>query len=104
MQPIKKMKTPSGVRDFSVCNNSHIFLLVVYDTIRIYDGDILSPLHTIKLDSTPRSSKISQCGKYFYIHDSNNTIYLYDTRTATIIQHIFGVPVSTKNIRFSKNS
>jgi DNA-binding beta-propeller fold protein YncE len=104
MQPIRKMKSPSGVRDLSVCKNSHLLLLVVYDTVRLYDSDLLSPIHTIKLESTPRSAKISQCGKYFYIHDSNNTIYLYDTRTATIIQQIYGVPISAKSIRFSKNS
>lgn len=72
--------------------------------VRIYDSDIKNPIHTIKLDSTPRSAKISQCGKYFYIHDSNNIINLYDTRSGIILQTIYGAPISTKTIKFSKNS
>lgn len=76
----------------------------MYDTVRIYDTDLQNPIHTIKLDSTPRSAKISQCGKYFYIHDNNNTIQLYDTRNCIILQLIYGVPISTKAIKFSKNS
>lgn len=104
MEPFRKMKAPSGIRDFSVCQNERIILAVVYDTVRIYDTDLHTPIHTIKLDSTPRSTKLSQCGKYFYVHDSNNIIYLYDTKSCTIIQQIIGAPVSTKAIRFSKNS
>lgn len=103
-EPLNKMKAPSGTRDFSVCKNEKIFLVVVYDTVRVYQVDLQSPIISIKLDSTPRSAKLSHCGKYFFIHDSNNVIYLYDTRSGTVVQQILGVPLSIKTIKFSGNS
>ena len=45
-----------------------------------------------------------QSGKYFFIHNSNNDIYLYDSKTGTIIEKIFGAPYSTKIVKFSGNS
>lgn len=87
-----------------MCSNSKIFLAAIYDTIKIYDTDFQTPIVAIKLDSTPRSSKLSQCGKYFYVHDSSDNIYLYDTKYGILIQKVLGVPISIKSIRFSKNS
>lgn len=39
-QPLLKMKAPSGLREFSVCQNPRIFLASIYDTVRIYDTDL----------------------------------------------------------------
>jgi WD40 repeat protein len=98
-----KAKAPSGMRDFSVCRNEFIFLALVYDTVHIYSTDFFTPLLTVRLDSIPRSAKISTCGKYFFVHDFSNIISLYDIRSGVLIQQIFGAPPSTKTIKFSKN-
>lgn len=98
------MRAPSGLKDFSVCSNQLLFLAVIYDTIQLYDTDLKSPINSIKLTSAPRSAKLSQCGKYFYVHDSNNIIYIYDTRTCMVMQQVGSVPVATKSIRFCRSS
>lgn len=104
LQPLRKLKAASGVRDFCVCNKERILLAVVYDIIKIYDVFLGCPILSIKLDSSPRFIKLAPNGSYFAVHESNNLITLYSTADGSILQKICDVPPSVKNIRFSQNS
>jgi hypothetical protein len=61
------------------------------------------PIHTIKEDVPAKSSHLCKSGKYFFIHFSNNDIFLYDTVTGSKVQKIIGAPYSTRIVRFSGN-
>lgn len=79
LQPKRRMKSASGVRDFSVCSNERILLAVVYDIIRIYDVYLGAPILSVKLDTSPRLAKLAPNGSYFIVYESNNYITVYDT-------------------------
>lgn len=68
MEPKRKMKAISGIRDFCVCEVERIFLAVVYDIIKIYDVDIGAVLYIIKLEASPRLVKLSPNGRYFVVY------------------------------------
>jgi hypothetical protein len=40
MELKRKLRAASGVRDFCVCKNERILLVVTYDIIKIYDTEI----------------------------------------------------------------
>jgi WD40 repeat protein len=73
------------------------------NTVQIYDSELEGPIHTVKEDTPAKSAHLCRNGKYFFVHFSNNDIFLYDTYSGKKIQKIIGAPYCTKTVKFSGN-
>lgn len=103
MQAIRKQKLRTTVRDIYFCKREDIYLVVGYGVVQIFYADIENPHQTVHFSESIRLAGFSLCGNYFFVVDFNYVLYIYDTQTATILQKIYGLNNSIKDVKFSQN-
>jgi hypothetical protein len=86
------MEIRYGVREISMGTQQQYALLTTNENFLLVDMTFQDISTTIKKNAYPRMGKISPCERFIFASFSDNTVFIYDTKTGQPIEKIMGIP------------
>jgi hypothetical protein len=98
------MEIRYGVREISMGTQQQYALLTTNENFLLVDMTFQDISTTIKKNAYPRMGKISPCERFIFASFSDNTVFIYDTKTGQPIEKIMGIPRGATTFIISGNS